>query len=407
MPFDSEVVISDAAAGVSPVKSAAVLPALRVLRVIAGVHVDAGGPPESFQSSCLALANARVSVTVAFPVESAENARAERVAEGLSAGGIEVRTFEVSRRFPHRSRAWGVSWPLGLWLVRNARRYDVVHAHGAWTFTTLAALIGARLGCRPAVLTPHESLTEFDVAKKSWLWRVVKRALRYAYSRSFDLLVFSSHIEQQASQNGGRRIDEVTVPHPIDVRTCRPRWSRTRDRKVLRLGFLGRFDQKKNLDRLIDAVARCPHVELRIAGAGPEEPRLRSLSVMLGIDDRTVWLGFLTGAGREEFFASIDVLAMPSAFECFGMAAAEAIARGVPVLVSPGVGVSEIVERHGCGLIVQPDARAIGELLRSFQEDRAVLEDLAARTHGAVAGLSTQRHGERLRREYERLAGEL
>jgi glycosyltransferase involved in cell wall biosynthesis len=399
-----QLVISRDSTSAFEVKAAPVAVApLQVLNVIAGVHSESGGPPECFQASCLALADTGISVCAVYPVDSTRRDEAETVLATLAAAGIKVRAFELSRLFPRRSRAWGVSWPLGIWLVRNAQRYDVVHAHGAWTFTTLAALIGARRGRRPLALTPHETLTEFDVAKKSLLSRTVKRVLRYAYGQSVDLVVFSSHIEQQASRGGMRRRAAVTIPHPVGIRPRSPQLSRTYGGQTLRLGFLGRFDNKKNLDLLIEAASRCPYVELRIAGAGPEEQRLRSLSEHLEIGDRAVWLGFLTGAEREDFFASIDLLMMPSAFECFGMAAAEAIARGVPVLVTPTMGVSEIVERHGCGVIAEPNARAITEQLQSFHEDRAVLQDLAARTHRAAADLSTQRHGERLRREYERL----
>lgn len=404
MQLDSQPITERPAAGTSGPKTGAICASpLRVLRVIAGVQPDAGGPPESFQTACLALNSVGARVCAAFPVHPNNRVDADPVLGRLASRGIKVEVFELSGLRPRRSRAWGVSWPLGLWLVRNARSYDVVHAHGAWTFTTLAAMIGARLGRRPVALTPHESLTEFDVAKKSRLSRMVKRALRYAYNRSVDLLVFSSDIELQASSCGGRRRPTVTAPHPVEIPPRLPSVSERRGGLAVRVGFLGRLDSKKNLDRLIEAVSRCPDVELRIAGAGPEDPRLRSLSQRLGIENRTEWLGFLTGARREEFFASIDLLAMPSAFECFGMAAAEAIARGVPVLVSPTVGVSEIVERHGCGVIVEPDAHAIGELLRAFAEDRAELESFAARTHRAVAELSTQHYGECLRVAYERL----
>jgi glycosyltransferase involved in cell wall biosynthesis len=51
----------------------------------------------------------------------------------------------------------------------------------------------------------------------------------------------------------------------------------------------------------------------------------------------------VNAAGKDDFFASIDVLAMPSQFESFGIVAVESMMRGVPVILSPTTGVAELV----------------------------------------------------------------
>lgn len=391
--------VRDSSSTIGPVDP----PPLRVLRVIASVHADTGGPSESFQSSCLALADAGVDITTAFPMDPAQREEADGVAANFRAHGVQVQVFAFSGLFPRRSRAWGVSWPLGIWLLRNAPSYDIVHVDAAWTFTTVMALLGARIGGRPVALTPHESLTEFDLTKKRWLPRLVKLALRSAYVRAIDLLIFSSQLEEHGSLNGGRRKSTAVLPHPVQLPEAAYTVPSAHPSDNLRVGFLGRFDAKKNLGLILEAAADLEFVDLRIAGVGLAEARFRDLSELLGLGERTTWLGFVTGAEKEAFFPSIDLLAMPSAFECFGMAAAEALAHGVPVLVSPTTGIAEIVERHGGGVVVSPKASAISDELQRLHRNPTRLQSLRDQSRRALDELSLARHGHRLREEYQRL----
>jgi glycosyltransferase involved in cell wall biosynthesis len=115
----------------------------------------------------------------------------------------------------------------------------------------------------------------------------------------------------------------------------------------LRIGFLGRLHPKKNLDVLIRAVRRASNdARLLVAGEGPSgyTANLKGLVAELEMEDRIEWLGFTEGSSKWHFIDQIDVLAMPSQYECFGMAAAEAIARGTPIIVSQHTGMAELYQ---------------------------------------------------------------
>lgn len=372
---------------------------MRLLRVIGGVDRAFGGPAASSVASCRAVARAGVDCTVAFPVDARSRRDGTAAAQSLSAQGARVRMFEHHGHFHRRARRWAVSIPMAIWLLRNARRYDVIHAHGAWQGTTLAALVGARLAGRPTVLTPHETLTRFDTRKSRRPVATMKRGLRLLYLHVVDLFVFSSELEQRESLHGARVNASVVLPHPVDSVGTSAQQCATGPR-LLRVGFLGRFDSKKNLSVLLEAVAGSPGIELTIAGSGESDAEFRQRAAALGLDGRVSWLGFVSDNEKESFFASIDLLAMPSAFECFGMAAAEALARGVPVLVSPNTGIAEIVERHACGVVVAPEPTLISRQLQSLRGEPGALDTLGARAGGAAEELSPARHGERLRSEY-------
>lgn len=105
------------------------------------------------------------------------------------------------------------------------------------------------------------------------------------------------------------------------------------------VGFLGGLDPRKGYQELIPAVAAVPGARLVMAGpgsAGFSDERLGERLTALG------WVDDLAS-----FWADIDVLAMPSRFEPFGMAATEAAMRGVPVLLTPQVGCADLLIHDG------------------------------------------------------------
>jgi glycosyltransferase involved in cell wall biosynthesis len=269
--------------------------------------------------------------------------------------------------------------------------------------TAATAVIAAKLNRRPCLLSPHESLTDFDVAKSRPPIRNVKQILRSGYSRSVDLFVFSSALERSDSVRV--RWDRgVVIYHPVYDEQCPHEGGRAGRHRDLRVGFLGRLDAKKNVDLLLQALVRLPtHVRLSIAGAGPEESNLRKLAYDLEVEDRVEWLGFVTEEAKAVFFDSIDLLVLPSAYECFGMAAAEAMTQRVPVIVARSTGIAEIVESAGGGVVVPPTAsRLVDEIVKLSRAGNELARLSAEALAAARQELSYNTHGRRLREAYER-----
>ena len=101
--------------------------------------------------------------------------------------------------------------------------------------------------------------------------------------------------------------------------------------------FLGRINWKKGLDRLIPAMAHVPGTDLLIAGNDEENytPTLQALAERCGVAERVRFLGPVHGRDKWRLMATADVFALPSYSENFGIAALEAMACGVPVVVTP------------------------------------------------------------------------
>ena len=140
------------------------------------------------------------------------------------------------------------------------------------------------------------------------------------------------------------------------------------------VGFVGRLVEEKGVQVLLDALAAFPQLRARFAGAGPLATEISERSRILGVGDRVEVVGPVPPERMPEFYASIDVLAVPSVptsswTEQFGRVAVEAMAAGVPVVASDAGALPEVV--GGAGLVVpRGDANALGAaLLRASGPD--------------------------------------
>jgi glycosyltransferase involved in cell wall biosynthesis len=112
--------------------------------------------------------------------------------------------------------------------------------------------------------------------------------------------------------------------------------------------YVGRIDaRQKGLDVLIDAFAsvvrEVPAARLRLAGRGPDLDALRARADRLGVGGAVEFVGHVSDAERGRLMAGAALQVLPSRFEGFGIAAAEALAAGVPLVVSSTPALAEMV----------------------------------------------------------------
>lgn len=174
--------------------------------------------------------------------------------------------------------------------------------------------------------------------------------------------------------NSSRIVDYIEDKRVVIPPTCHLRPSGSpifRDGDGMHVGFLGRIVEEKGIEYLVDGFRRFnnPEARLLIAGdfsniaGGSVIERVKS---KLGNDSRIKLLGFLDDAELNDFYASIDVFALPSVnpFEAFGIVQVEAMMLGIPAIASNMPGVRQPVILTGMGAIVEPrDANSITEAL--------------------------------------------
>lgn len=377
---------------------------IRVLRIISGLDPRHGGPSESSVSACIASQRCGIANTFVFPESAGPTANTDHVCRRLLDQGVRVSTFPIMSVAGYYGHRWGLSPVLVAWIARHIYQYDVVHVHQTWGLVQVAGLLASVCASRPSVVSPHESLTDYDVGHTR---PVAKRVLKLLYLSRASLIVLSSQMEMEDSVPTRYRARSTVIPHPLaEIQPRMNRPAKAEDRPLV-VGFLGRLHEKKNVDVLIRAVAQMAgDTRLRIAGDGPVERRraLTKVVAEVGLTDRVEWLGFVSRYQRDAFLDSLDVLAMPSRYECFGMAAAEAMARGVATIVSPTTGIAGLVAEYGCGQVAPATSHGFARALQELDRDPQLIHDLGCRgIEAARAELSMESYGSRMRLEYERL----
>jgi 1,4-alpha-glucan branching enzyme len=138
--------------------------------------------------------------------------------------------------------------------------------------------------------------------------------------------------------------------------------------------FLGRLVPEKGVQVLIEALPlilqKAGSVRLFIAGKGPYQSELAKLARGLGVDDQVNFVGFVNDHDRNQLLARSDVAVFPSLYEPFGIVALEAMAAGIPVVVSDTGGLQDIIEHGVDGYCAPPGdatmlANYIAELLNN------------------------------------------
>jgi glycosyltransferase involved in cell wall biosynthesis len=143
--------------------------------------------------------------------------------------------------------------------------------------------------------------------------------------------------------------------------------------------YFGRLDIfHKGLDTLLDAFAillrKRPSLELRIAGRGKDADRVAEAAKRLGIAGNVRLLGAVIDAERNELLSGAALQLMPSRFEGFGLAAAEAMAAGVPLIASSAGSLPEVVDAPRGGVLVP-----VGDASQLAAEADRLLSDDASR----------------------------
>ena len=239
-----------------------------------------------------------------------------------------------------------------------------------------------------------------------WLRDQPRYALfRAAIARADHIIACSSWL-QRALGDAGIAAEAVALPTPPPA----PDYVRAPAARPLFV-YVGRLSREKGVASLIRAFARAreavPAAELRIVGDGEERRSLERLSASLGLDAAVSFQGSLSLAVVEQELAVAWASVAPSLWaEPLGLAAAEAVVRGVPVIASSIGGLAEIVEHGRSGLLFpNGDEAALTQCLEEVATRRAFPDQILPAE--VVRELADRHSSERYVARLESIADEL
>jgi glycosyltransferase involved in cell wall biosynthesis len=355
---------------------------VKVLHVIPSVAPRYGGPSRAVIEMCRALRSHDVDTLIAT----------------TDADGSERLDVEIDRLISYRdvpaiffprqwSEAYKYSQPLARWLNAQVADFDLVHIHAVFSHACLAAARACRQKGVPYLVRPLGTLDPWSLKqkrlRKNLFWHLgVRQMLKGAAA-----IHYTTVTEQRQAEEALELTRGVVIPLGIETdlfseieETKKADAFALSSAKPPYVLVLSRLHQKKGLEVLLPAflslVKQPEFAEWKLVLAGEGEMKyvdsLKSLVKSYGGNGNVVFAGWLDGARRKETLREAALLALTSYQENFGLCAVEALACGVPVLLSPHVNLAPEIEKIGAGWVAPLEGsvleRILAETLRDEEE---------------------------------------
>jgi len=266
--------------------------------------------------------------------------------------------------------------------VKATSRDDIAIVHFTANWKKLSWLLNLRARGRfkKVILIEHTYTAGFEASevepKRRFHWM-----LRIAYSLVDQVIAVSNNQRDWILRHKlapptkvvaipqSRQCDDLLNLDPVE-----------RSNSPLKIGAFGRFHKQKGFDLLIQAMARVPaHVaQLKLAGEGPEHDRLKQFAT--GLPHVEIVDPF---ASPEAFLTSVDVVAIPSRWEAFGLVGTEARAAGRPIIAADIDGLADQLDGSGFSHAPNSIPSIVRAIYKAAKAQDLAQRGMAARTRAA------------------------
>ncbi len=363
---------------------------------------------------CSGLSLSGVTAAVATTLRGYDPSVDEAADAALKNTGVEIFYFPTVAS-EWLGERYALSPALGKFLAESVGRYDLVHLHALWQYPILAASRTCQSQRIPYVLSPCGLLDDYSLRQRA----VFKKTYGFLVERptlaKVSCIHFTSEMEKRQAFLFGTNPPSAVIP--LSIRTeeipnvskgsFRASFPEIGNRFILL--FLGRLHPKKRLDIVVDAFAslasRVKNIHLVIAG--PDDGAAEKARISLeksGLLEKSTFTGPLSGAAKWAAFQDTDLFLLPSEDENFGIAALEAMACGVPVLISDRVGLANAVLEGEAGLVLPRDWRVWSDALERLLGNPALRQRMGEMGRRLVSDrFTTERMAEAMKKLYAQI----
>jgi glycosyltransferase involved in cell wall biosynthesis len=347
---------------------------------------DLGGPIFSLHNLNKALAKKGFDVTV-YTTNARLKGKVTADKETLL-DGVKVTYFSFSGAFEFLNpTGWQFSVPMRKALKKNIKDFDLVYILSVWNYPVVMAASICRKFNKPYIISPRGLLYPETFGKKMLRKRIYYNLLAKKFIQKAAAIHYTTHDEAENCHNRlGLKNKALVVPNGIDLSEfsslpgndeIRNRHPELKGKKVIL--FLGRLNWKKGLDILIKAYSRAAQerndVHLLIAGGDDGYKNTAERLVRdLRLSNRVTFTGPLSGREKLEAYAGSDIFVLSSYSENFGMTVVEAMACGLPIVISDKVGIYKEVQDSSAGIVVKTDAESVYRGLKELLADPGAMQ---------------------------------
>lgn len=357
---------------------------MKVLHVLPSLSLKLGGPTQVALNLVRALREIGIDAEITTTNDDQNGVLDVPVGERVIYQNVPVYFFP---RFPIRMKEFLFSAELTRWLWQNQKNYDLIETHYLFSYASSCSAAIARQFGTPYIirtigqLTPW-ALSQGQLKKKTYSALIEKRNLNRAAA-----IHCTSNGEASDVTQFGVKAPKIVLPLGVTTPILLPDAKREIRQQyqispeVPIILFLSRLHPKKRPDLLLETLGqlRQDHsFHLILAGSGePNYVRtLQDLTSALNLNKRVTFPGFVTGQDKDFLLQGSDIFVLPTYSENFGIALAEAMIAGLPVITTTGTQIAPDITHAEAGLIVDGDSTALGaaisQLLRN-PEQRVIL----------------------------------
>ena len=359
---------------------------MKILHVIANVAPRYGGPSKA----CLEMARAQAQlgneVHIFTTNQDGPGTLPVPTDKVVQWDGVLIRYFPI--QFP---RFWGTSLSLGSALKDKIREFDIVHIHSLYMFHVLCSAHYCNKFDVPYILRPHGSLDPYIYKRHRLRKRIVEILFQDKVTRGSSAIHYITEEEMSLAKQYAFNVLGFVVPIGLDIDEY-TNWSSSGrlfarfpelvGKKIVL--FLGRINFKKGLDILVRAFSliakKRDDIHLLIAGPDNEGygKQVASWLKNEGVFSKSTFAGMLQGEEKLEAFQRSSVFVLPSYSENFGISVLEAMACGLPVVVSDQVNLWPSVVEAKAGMVAPCDADVFSGKILEILDDEGLAKRMGA-----------------------------
>jgi glycosyltransferase involved in cell wall biosynthesis len=330
---------------------------LKILQIVPSIALVYGGPSQMVLGLSQGLAAQGEDVTVLTTDANGDAGQPPLdvpLDRPVEQDGYHIRYFRCA---PFRRYKFSID--LLRWLTVHAKEFDIAHIHALFSPVSTVAATVARLQQLPYILRPLGTLDPADLQKKRRVKQVYAALFERANLAHAAAVHFTSDQEAKISERFGAMTRNLVIPLGVTPLRFEAACAPSAAPATPTILFMSRLDPKKGLDLLLPALEHLLQTGLTfrfvLAGGNPQDPayeqHIRDRIQTSPLAKCTTMTGFVTGAAKAALLQSADVFVLPSYYENFGIAVAEAMAAGVPVVISDQVHIWPAIEQAQAGWI--------------------------------------------------------
>ncbi|MEA5510429.1 hormogonium polysaccharide biosynthesis glycosyltransferase HpsP [Crocosphaera sp. UHCC 0190] len=353
---------------------------MKILQIVPSISLVYGGPSQMVLGLSAALAQQGIEVTI---LTTNTNGDAGQPPLDVPLGvpipqqGYHIIYFACS---PFRRYKFSLS--LLQWLGSHGPDYGLAHIHALFSPISTAAATVARYRNLPYILRPLGTLDPADLQKKRVLKQLYGNLLERPNLAGAAGVHFTTDQEAKISHRYGVKTHDLVIPLGVNLPDKLPPLGQTRkalgipDNLPLVL-FMSRIDPKKGLNFLLAAgenlINQGIKFHLVIAGSNPQDPvyeaQIKQQIADSSLASQTTITGFVQGEVKLGLLQDADLFVLPSYYENFGIAVAEAMAVGTPVVISEGVYIWPDVQQASAGWVTALEIEGLTHALEKAIAD--------------------------------------